>query len=199
MQAAWNELASCELDAVLVREAVEPRPDAWHHGLIFPGSFNPFHRGHARMAQFAMKRLGKPVELELSIANVDKSTLTPEEFMARMATMPDSLGVWLTRSATFVDKSQLFPNATFVVGADTIRRVAQPRYYGNDEGKLLDAIERIRAQNCRFLVFGRVEGPSFQTLASLRLLESLRELCDEIPEQEFRVDICSTDLRNQSG
>jgi len=102
--------------------------------------------------------------------------------------------VGLTRAPTFVKKAQLFPGATFVVGADTVERVGQVRYYGH-EAAMQQAIESIAAGGCRFLVFGRVIDGAFQTLEELRLPPRLAALCQGVPAEAFREDISSTELR----
>ena len=98
-------------------------------------------------------------------------------------------------AATFVEKSKIFPGATFVVGVDTIERIAQPRYYGDDRQACHAALEAIAAAGCRFLVFGRKAEGCFDTLADLRLPPVLRAICDEVGEAEFRQDLSSTELR----
>ena len=102
--------------------------------------------------------------------------------------------------AEFEEKSQLFPEATFVVGADTIVRVADPKYY-QDEQSHRQAIETIVAAGCRFLVFGRqLDGDGsttagFYQLEDLVLPVELKEICRQVPAAAFRADISSTDVR----
>ena len=48
-------------------------------------------------------------------------------------------------------------------------------------------------------MFGRVRDSKFETLADLSLPDSLRTLCDEVPEAAFREDISSTELRQQAN
>jgi nicotinamide mononucleotide (NMN) deamidase PncC len=103
--------------------------------------------------------------------------------------------LWLTRAATFEEKSRLFPGATFVVGADTLRRIADPRYFGGDATACQKAIEQIVARGCRFLVFGRQEEGRFVGLSDLDLPPQLRACCEEVPASEFREDTCSTEIR----
>jgi hypothetical protein len=101
----------------------------------------------------------------------------------------------LSRAATFDEKSRLFAGATFVVGADTLRRIADPRYYGNDLSACHRTIERMAGRGCRFLVFGRDCGAGFVRLADLDLPESLRAICRDVPAEVFREDISSTEIR----
>ena len=62
-----------------------------------------------------------------------------------------------------------FPMSTFVVGIDTLRRIAAPRYYGDDPAACEAAIELIASRGCRFLVFGRNLGTGFVSLRDLDL------------------------------
>ena len=162
---------------------------------IFPGAFDPLHAGHRRMAAIAAEVLGLPVAMEISILNVDKPALDYLEIARRLQQFPTEQAVWLTRTATFDDKSRLFPGATFIVGADTLRRIIDPRYYGGNQDAMLQAIQRIVGRDCRFLVFGRTIEADFIRLADMGLPELLRGACDEIPQDKFREDISSTALR----
>ena len=121
------------------------------------------------------------------------------EIDRRLRQFPPEQAVWLTRAATFDDKSRLFPGATFVVGVDTLRRIADPRYYGNDRDFMLQSIERIIARGCRFLVFGRALGSSFIRLADLDLPEVLRRVSSEVPPEKFREDVSSTAVLRREG
>jgi len=161
---------------------------------VFSGAFDPLHTGHRKMVEVAGQVLGSDVAYEISIDNVDKPPLDFIEIDRRRRQFAGGDTVWLTRAATFVKKAQLFPGATFVVGADTIERIGHPRYYG-DQAALDAAIESIAAAGCRFLVFGRVADGQFRTLEDLRLPDTLGRLCQGVPENTFREDVSSTQLR----
>ncbi|MGC4005578.1 MAG: hypothetical protein QM811_21670 [Pirellulales bacterium] len=163
---------------------------------LFPGSFNPMHVGHRGMATVASARLGLPVINELSIANVDKPPLDYLEIVDRTSQFAVDEAYVLTAAPTFAEKAKLFPGTTFVVGVDTILRIAPPKYYGTDPDGGRRAIAAIAEQCCRFLVFGRtLPDRSFQTLSDCELPAELRAICDEVPESAFRADVSSTELR----
>lgn len=164
---------------------------------LLPGSFNPPHAGHEEMARLAAERTGRPVVLELSIANVDKPPLDFRETELRLRWLGGQ-PLWLTNAATFVEKAELSPGVVFAVGADTIERIGQARYYGNDPAASDEALRRLAELDARFLVFGRVVRGGFQGLADLDLPAALRSLCEGVPESEFRVDVSSTEIRERS-
>jgi hypothetical protein len=161
---------------------------------LFPGAFHPLHAGHRAIARWAAEQLGRAVEFELSIENVDKPPLDFIEIAARAGQFAHTGRLWLTRAPTFLSKARLFPNTVFLVGADTVLRVAVARYYPDVSARDA-AIDEIRRQGCRFLVFGRVANGQFQSLADLDLPPNLAALCDEVPESAFRADISSTEIR----
>jgi nicotinic acid mononucleotide adenylyltransferase len=171
-----------------------PRPKA-----LFPGAFNPLHEGHRRIAEASTGILDTPVEFELSVSNVDKPPLSRHEVARRLSLLPTEQTVWVTHAATFVEKARLFPRCVFVVGADTITRIADARYYENHLSLRDIAIDDIARQGCRFLVFGRLLGDGFCTLTDLPLPERLGSISEEVPAHEFRVDISSTELRLRGG
>lgn len=198
----WRELLLGEVDAVCLggetgdnTEPASGEPAA--PGAILSGAFNPLHDGHRGMAQVAAEQLGVPVEFEISIENVDKPPLDYTEIAERVTQFLPEQALWLTRAATFVGKSAIFPGAVFVVGADTIVRIADPRYYGADEAACRRAIATIAERGCRFLVFGRRTASGFETLADLDLPPELCAICDGVPAEQFREDVSSTELRKR--
>jgi hypothetical protein len=162
--------------------------------VLLPGSFNPLHAGHKRMAEIATAKLGAPVTFEVSITNVDKPPLDFREQLDRKAQLL-GLPQLFTRAPRFVDKAKIAPGCTFVVGVDTITRLGDIKYYDDSSTKRDAAIAAIADASCRFLVFGRVLNGTFQSLSDVTIPDSLRALCTEVPEAQFREDISSTAVR----
>lgn len=171
---------------------------------LFPGSYDPRHEGHVEIAQYVKRTFDADVEYELSLENVDKPALEFHETLNRLFQFIDGDVIWLTESATFAEKAQLFPKVTFVVGVDTIIRVADSKYH-SDEDSHRQAIERIVEAGCSFLVFGRqlnqdgAESPGFYELEDLVLPGELKAICRQVPSASFRCDISSTELRAKRG
>ena len=196
---AWRDLFTGRVDAVLQHQRMSTIVAPAAHAVIFPGAFNPLHAAHRRMAEIGQQRLGRPVEFEVSIFNVDKPPLDFIELRERAAQFARDEKLWYTRAPRFLDKIRLFPQATFLVGVDTIARIGNVAYYADDARQRDDAIEQMHAQGTRFLVFGRLCGKQFRTLDELsEVPASLCALCESVSEEAFRQDVSSTELRHSS-
>lgn len=160
---------------------------------ILPGAFNPLHRGHRAMREDATRRLATDVSYELCMTNVDKPPLDYIELSKRLAQFAED-DVIVTNTPTFIAKARALGGTTFVVGVDTLARIADSRYYGGDDERM-QALAELRALGCRFLVYGRCHQGTFTTSADLALPADLAAMCSAVPETEFRMDISSTAIR----
>ena len=192
MQEEIAELLTGQVDAVCFGPVSQTEEHT--SSLIFPGSFDPLHDGHRRMAQIAAERLGRTVEYEISITNVDKPVLDLVEIQVRLAQFDVHTPVWLSRATTFVDKARIFPAATIIIGADTALRVGAVRYY-EDQAARDTALATLAELQCRFLVFGRLINGHFQTLETSDLPLDVAKLCDGVAAEVFREDVASSTLR----
>ena len=164
--------------------------------LVFPGSFDPLHEGHLRMAIVAQEIAERPLDFELSVTNVDKPCLDYLEMESRAAQFADR-SLWFTRAATFAEKLDVFPEGTFVMGADTYARLADPKYYGGSAEATDRAVQRIATQARGLIVFGRERNGEFEDPSRLDVPSALREVTYFVSQREFRMDISSTALRRQ--
>ncbi|MBT4887183.1 MAG: hypothetical protein HON07_08215, partial [Planctomycetaceae bacterium] len=162
--------------------------------LIFSGSFAPLHDGHLAMAHLAEEIAERPVEWELSVSNVDKPMLDYIEILRR-AEQFKGKRLWLSRAPTFIEKIQAFPQSTFVMGADTYRRLTDLKYYGGSQQQLHSAMQTICRKARGLIVFGRVQNGEFENPADFNVPTLLREVTYFVSEREFRIDISSSHIR----
>ncbi|MDO4550062.1 MAG: hypothetical protein Q4C96_02280 [Planctomycetia bacterium] len=202
---SWQELFAGNRAFVCLRlpENKEVSPPEENFAL-FPGSFAPFHEGHAQMRKLAMSVLHQNVALEMAIINADKPSLDYLDIHQRLNFIikklhdeNDHTMIFLTNLPFFNQKVTVFPHTTFVVGSDTLIRITDPRYHDNNKTLHQEFLRYLLQQKCRFLVLGRTISGKFVSLSDLDLPETLKNICLEIPESQFRNDISSTWLRNQ--
>lgn len=202
VMAALQKLMTEELDAVGFDvfpegNVLHDRCAMAHSGLIFPGSFNPYHDGHREMAQASKVLVGKEVEYEISFRNVSKPNLDYVSLLDRLRqlallapTERSGIRVWVTNAPTFVGKTKLFQKAKFVVGYDTANRIVDARYAGPLEA----VVAEFKANQAEFLVFGRtIEGTYLSDLSSFP--ESFRSLAQAASKRLEFASASSTKIR----
>jgi nicotinamide-nucleotide amidase len=182
---------------------------------VFPGSFDPWHAGHGAMAQYVENKYGHTPFYELSITNVDKTQV--KRYSARIRTLPFcfSRKLIVSQAATFVEKARLYGGVQFITGVDTIARIGNSRYYGDEKENTASsdkqrdtALQELSDRGCRFIVFGREMSTDFRTgaedvkiymeLEQLNLPPLLQQMCEGVLESEFRYDQSSRDLRQRN-
>ena len=195
---AIDQLLAGELDRVTVQPDGQMVLSSPQPVVLFPGSFNPMHEGHALLARIAEELRRQPVAFEISVSNVDKPPLANETVRHRLSQFAWKASVELTRAPTFVEKARLFPGTTFVVGADTAERLFGPKYYGDDEARMHAALEEIARSGASFLVAVRLDAAGrVRALNDIPVPRRYADLFTEIPEHRFRVDTSSSEIRTR--
>ncbi len=191
-----DQLLASQVDRITVQPDGQIALSAPIPSVVMPGSFNPVHEGHVALARVAQELRQPPLAFEISVTNVDKPPLAGEAVRRRVAQFAWKSPVELTRAPTFLDKSRLFPGATFVIGADTAERLFQAKYYSDDEDRMHLALEEIANSGASFLVACRIDASGrVRALTDIAVPRRYIDLFIEIPENRFRSDTSSTEIR----
>ncbi|PQM34768.1 uncharacterized protein Pyn_39367 [Prunus yedoensis var. nudiflora] len=112
---------------------------------------------------------------------------------------PSSSGktVIISNQPYFYKKAELFPGSAFVIGADTAARLINPKYYDGDYKKMLEILIGCKKTGSTFLVGGRNVDGVFKVLEDFDIPEELRDMFISIPEEKFRMDLSSTEIRKR--
>ena len=166
------------------------------------------------------------VTYEISASIVGKRDLGESDLVSRVQQFVDAnTRVAVTTARMFVEKAAMFPGHGLVVGIDTAERVLDPAFYGGSLATMKAALEKIRSHGCYFVVGGRqkaedadepgtpkdnmVRNDSFSSsvpagavwadATRLAVPDGFRDMFVAIAQEDFRVDISSTELRARRG
>lgn len=156
--------------------------------IIFPGRFNPFHYGHKLIIEKTQEYTQRAVIAELSINNVDKGDLSPQEIRDTCYDLAQNeVQFIVTNYPRFIDKVRNLGFTSFVIGSDTAIRLFHAKYYKN-EIEMKQSFQYLKRMNVQFFVFGR-KGFDFQPDYGKMELPVFRLMPFQSP------DISSTELR----
>ena len=162
--------------------------------LVFPGTFQPLHEGHLTIQKIAEETIGIPVTFEISIFNVEKALLSYSEIEKTLDQFRLGQNWVLTNAPMFDEKALIFKQSTFILGMDTLLRLFDPKFYGNDRA-MQSRLQAFIANDIRFMVFGRQIESHFMTLNDVLLPEAFKDRFTGISETEFREDISSSEIK----
>ncbi|KAH7658418.1 Nucleotidylyl transferase protein [Dioscorea alata] len=165
--------------------------------VILSGSFNPLHDGHCKLLEVATSLFDDAFPcFEITAINADKPPLSISEIKERVKQF-EKIGktVIISNQPYFYKKAELFPGSAFVIGADTAARLINPKYYGGDYDRMVETLLGCKRSGCTFLVGGRNIDGVFKVLEDFDIPQELKDMFISIPEDRFRIDISSTEIR----
>ena len=181
----WRELMREEIQFISSHNE-EPK-------LIFPGAFEPNSQSSSGNGSIGQKQIEKEV-FEVCIQNADKPPLSYHQIDSTLKQFTQSDKWVLTKTGKFSDKAMIFKDATFIIGADTLLRMLNEKFYPSYKS-MIEEFEIFNQQNTKFLVFGRVYGEKFITLNDISLPENIKQRFEGFGEDIFRSDISSSQIR----
>ena len=121
-------------------------------GILFPGAFNPPHDGHFAIAREATGELERRVIFHITANPPHKAPLTIGELLQRSVLLEREDRLFTEGDPLYLDKARRFPGHPFLIGADALVRMLDPRW-GVD---VPDLLAELRALGTRFHVVGRL-------------------------------------------
>ncbi|MEM7782668.1 MAG: hypothetical protein AAF623_04885, partial [Planctomycetota bacterium] len=160
-------------------------------------SFNPISPAHRQMAMMATEKTQLPLWFEISIQNVEKPPIQFPSLINRLSEDFGGHGILISNAPTFELKLELYRPLHFVVGADTLLRINDLRFY-DDAKHFRDVIQKLSDSQANFIVFERrMNGERLRLRNAIQ--PALDELCQFIPIENFDMPISSTEIRRQRG
>lgn len=98
--------------------------------ILFCGSFNPLHFGHERISKEVEMRAGKKVVYSISDRHPIKGKICQEELLARISQFRFLAPVLIMNDTQlYLEKARAFQGFDFVIGADALEAILDPKYY----------------------------------------------------------------------
>lgn len=181
-----------------------PNLDKLSKFAVMPGAFNPPHEGHFGMADSFYKDNNVRVVFEISAKTPHKEPLKVQDMLKRAKMLRGRDFIFTEGLPFYIDKANAFPGKPFVVGADAMLRMLDPKW-GMD---ITDMLYEFLSLKTKFYVADRVVNGKEVDHADIaeKVADFLTEEYDEtnldlayelIDGIEGSWNISSTELRNK--
>lgn len=166
-------------------------------GLYLPATLNPLHDGHRKMCERAEHEMSMRASYLVSSSSAHKGAMSLQQILTIAGTVraerwrPEHTprSVEFTRNEPlFIDKARNRPGSTFIIGADAMARMLDPKW-GHDVPSML---EEMRNLDVEFLVMGREIDGKWTECRDIPVPWPNQMLFRPLPG---RMDISSTQLR----
>ena len=95
---------------------------------IMPGAFNPPHEGHFGAAKASLEEYNYPVVFETTATPPHKEGLSVQELLKRAKLLHGHDRIFTKELPYYIDKARAFPGSPFVLGADAMVRMLDPKW-----------------------------------------------------------------------
>lgn len=165
--------------------------------VLFPGTFNPIHDGHMFMAE-AVQDIGNVSTLYMITADSPHKPPLPVVTMLAKAVKirmsdPTRCVLFTQNDPLFIDKARKFPGASFLVGADSVERLLDPRWYGGKPEAVVDMLDEFERLGTRFYVFGRDSGKGMVRMSDIPVIGHHKNMFVQMPDNKYAIS--STQIR----
>ena len=193
-----------EINSLLIdgeNSKLTPNPEI-HKPIFLCGSYNPLHEGHMKLLESGYSHFPDcSPYYHFCTTNCDKGSVDFEVFLKRVAQFIKlQKKLIVCKSPLFIQYARIWSSCVFILGYDTFTRLLLPKYYDNNPDNVLKVLEEFRQCKSHFLVAGRYDQNLGQFLVpdldkELEYPE-YKDLFSVLTEDEFRIDLSSTELRN---
>lgn len=165
---------------------------------LFPGAFNPPHKGHFAIADSANWASGAPVVFAVTANAPHKPSVQLAELIERATLLRGYDRMFTEDDPLYLDKARRYPYRAIVLGVDAFRRLLDPKW----GPAIAPMVQEFAQLGTSFLVFGRLVDGVWVTRDDV-----LRELSSTVDSDtlaavsamsaplEGRWDISSSELR----
>lgn len=157
---------------------------------LFPGAFNPPHKGHFYSAgQDVVFQITANPPKDVASHVQHKPSLSLVDMLDRYLHLEGLRDVlFLEEGSTYLEKARLYPGSAFVIGSDVVMRILDPKW-GHEVEPML---EEFVSLNTRFEVGqkGDIKVPDVLALVP----EPYRRLFSELPASPYP-ELSSRDIR----
>lgn len=162
--------------------------------VFLPGAFNPPHEGHFGAAKVVERRVDSVV-FSITADHPVKEPLTLADMLTRARMLEGRQPVMFTQGdALYIDKARRFPKTGFIIGADAVMEMLDPKW-GYPQGELLGVF---RALGTVFYVVGReVNGKWVSFNEALETIPRMTYGSVFVPV-EGRWDVSSSQIRESA-
>ncbi len=160
--------------------------------VIFPGAFNPPHEGHYGCADVVRRTHGKDILFNITVNPPHKKALTTAEILQRAKLFKGKSVLFTQDDPLYIDKAKRYPGVNFIIGADAVLRMLDPKW-GVAPGKLL---QMFFEYGTKFHVFERATSEGLITSQDIWVaLSDVVQYDHLFYIEKGRWDVSSSELR----